>query len=265
MIEVRDMIKNHVRYVIGNGKHISIWYDKWCEQGPLCEYITRRTIFDARLEDSMKVADMFNEGKWNWPSEWMINFLNIGKIDIPSWQDDKKDKVQWFTNKNLLMDFSTKQAWEDLRIDNPSVGWCKVVWFNQMVPRHAFILWLAMQGRLMTQDRMEKWQTNGTLFCTFCQAGPDSHEHLFFQCPYTMEIWDCMRKMTNLQNVSYRMDNSVQEIAENKVQNNIGMVVCKLVLAASVTIFGKKGIIDCSRRKKEMGMNYARALSIMLG
>nr|XP_043629873.1 uncharacterized protein LOC122601171 [Erigeron canadensis] len=95
MIEVRDMIKNHVRYVIGNG-NISLY------------------------------------GKWNWPSEWMINFPNIGKIDMPSWQDDKKDKVQWFTNKNLLMDFSTKQAWEDLRIDNPSVGWCKVVWFNQM-------------------------------------------------------------------------------------------------------------------------------------
>nr|XP_043639878.1 uncharacterized protein LOC122610991 [Erigeron canadensis] len=121
------------------------------------------------------------------------------------------------------MDFSTKQAWEDLRIDNPSVGWCKVVWFNQM-------------------------------------AGPDSHEHLFFQCPYTMEIWDCMRKMTNLQNVSYRMDNSVQEIAEKKVQNNIGMVVCKLVLVASVYYIWQERNYRLLKKRERYGDELCKSI-----
>nr|XP_043618991.1 uncharacterized protein LOC122590873 [Erigeron canadensis] len=132
------------------------------------------------------------------------------------------------------MEFSTQQAWIDLRDNWPKVGWNKVVCFTQMVPKHAFILWLAIQGRLLTQDKIEKWQQDCNLKCPFCQEGADSHEHLFFQCHYSKKIWEHMRGMTQMVNIGTRMEDSVQEIGDKNVQNNISVIISKLVLAASV-------------------------------
>lgn len=78
----------------------------------------------------------------------------------------------------------------DIRDNWPKVGWAHIIWFPQCNPRHAFIIWLAIQGRLSTEDRMHLWQTSGTLKCVFCANCEDSHSHLFFHCDYTMNMWN---------------------------------------------------------------------------
>nr|GEW34657.1 ribonuclease H-like domain-containing protein [Tanacetum cinerariifolium] len=52
------------------------------------------------------------------------------------------------------------------------------------IPRHAFILWFACKKRLLTQDRMDRWNDRGELNCAFCKNQKDSHSHLFFECDY---------------------------------------------------------------------------------
>ncbi|GJW78081.1 COV 1-like protein [Tanacetum coccineum] len=41
----------------------------------------------------------------------------------------------------------------------------KIVWFNHLIPRQAFILWMAMQDKLLTQDKIEKWNHDGDFKC----------------------------------------------------------------------------------------------------
>ena len=60
------------------------------------------------------------------------------------------------------------------------VLWKDVVWFPQSIPRHSFVLWMAVQCRLMTQDRLAAWKPNEDMKCVFCKLTQDSHEHLFF-------------------------------------------------------------------------------------
>ncbi|PWA63876.1 reverse transcriptase zinc-binding domain-containing protein [Artemisia annua] len=43
---------------IGNGKETSVWYDKWCEIGPLSQMLIRRDLYDARFDANSTVADM---------------------------------------------------------------------------------------------------------------------------------------------------------------------------------------------------------------
>ncbi|GJV04520.1 ribonuclease H-like domain-containing protein [Tanacetum coccineum] len=81
---------------IGNSQKISVFYDKWCSNGPLCEFISKRAIYDARIKDDVVIADMMIDNNSQWPDG------------------------------------------------------C------QSIPRYAFILWLAIQGKFMTQDRMGK-------------------------------------------------------------------------------------------------------------
>ncbi|GJY87269.1 hypothetical protein Tco_0501897 [Tanacetum coccineum] len=49
-----------------NSLKISVWYDKWCTNGPLSTVISRRDMYDARLDDDAKVADLIKNGQWEW-------------------------------------------------------------------------------------------------------------------------------------------------------------------------------------------------------
>ncbi|GKB02256.1 reverse transcriptase domain-containing protein, partial [Tanacetum coccineum] len=53
--------------------------------------------------------------------------------------------------------FSVREVWKAIRIDCPKVIWYRHVWFSQCIPRHAFILWVAIKGRLKTLDRISRW------------------------------------------------------------------------------------------------------------
>ncbi|XP_071694504.1 uncharacterized protein [Rutidosis leptorrhynchoides] len=64
------------------------------------------------------------------------------------------------SNDNKQVQFSTKQVWLDLRDNYPVVDWHKVIWFPQFEPKRAFILWLAVNRKLSTQDRLQKWSSN---------------------------------------------------------------------------------------------------------
>lgn len=46
-----------------------------------------------------------------------------------------------------------------------------------------------MLARLPTRDRLLSWGLTVPDSCVFCDADRESHQHLFFECPYAVEIW----------------------------------------------------------------------------
>lgn len=42
------------------------------------------------------------------------------------------------------------QVWEDIRVARPQVVRCSLLWFSNCIPKHAFILWLAIRHKLQT-------------------------------------------------------------------------------------------------------------------
>ncbi|GJW15675.1 hypothetical protein Tco_0019808, partial [Tanacetum coccineum] len=63
MLKIRDDIKNHVWYDIGDGRSISMWYDRWCMDGPLFSLISIKDIYDARLDDNANFPDMISNNQ----------------------------------------------------------------------------------------------------------------------------------------------------------------------------------------------------------
>ncbi|GKA36584.1 hypothetical protein Tco_0723149 [Tanacetum coccineum] len=112
---------------IGNGKNVSVWYDKWDVEGPLCSMINKRAIYNARLSDNNTVADMIRDGVWQWPQKWISLFPRLCSIQCPVLQNDKCDKGVWKTLNGLSKDFSVQQVWKDTRaVNNPIVNWSKM-------------------------------------------------------------------------------------------------------------------------------------------
>ncbi|GKB29556.1 hypothetical protein Tco_0868957 [Tanacetum coccineum] len=115
-----DTIRNHVWYDIGDGRKAYLWYDRWCIEGPLNTAISRREIFYARLDDNAKVADMINNNQWVWPGGWTEKYIILSNLNGDVNLSSKEDKVLWVTNAGKKVVFTTKHAWEDLRVNWPS-------------------------------------------------------------------------------------------------------------------------------------------------
>ncbi|GJR10933.1 retrovirus-related pol polyprotein from transposon TNT 1-94 [Tanacetum coccineum] len=144
-----------------------------------------------------------------------------GDVNLSS----KEDKVLWVTNAGKKVVFTTKQAWEDLRVNWPSVNWSHIIWFNQLIPRQAFILWMAVQNRLLTQDKVEKWNHNGDIKCGFCKQCRDSSPHLFFQCDFSMKIWRKMIKLSYLMDMQFNLQDVIESMAGRRGMKSIGNMV----------------------------------------
>ncbi|GKD09550.1 RNA-directed DNA polymerase, eukaryota, reverse transcriptase zinc-binding domain protein [Tanacetum coccineum] len=123
LLELRNKIKKHVFYSIGNGRSVSIWFDIWDVKGHLCDFIPRRDWYSERYSDNEIVADMINNGVWVWPSKWYNRYHVLRNINIPNLSSGMKDKVYLLDNQNEQKDFSAKQVWIDLRENNGKVEW----------------------------------------------------------------------------------------------------------------------------------------------
>ncbi|KAL0438320.1 UNVERIFIED_CONTAM: hypothetical protein Slati_2315000 [Sesamum latifolium] len=62
------------------------------------------------------------------------------------------------------------------------------------IPRHQFILWIAILGRLSTLDKPWLHHLGGS--CVLCQDGTlESHDHLFFMCRFTRNFLKEIRRV----------------------------------------------------------------------
>lgn len=148
------------------------------------------------MKDSCTITEAVDGGVWKWPNEW-YTYLVLNNIQVPMLNEMEKDIIQWIDKDGKKTVFSTRQVWKDLKVIGQKVNWYDMVWFNQCIPKHAFVLWMAVQGKLMTRDRILKWKPNDRLECALCGNCSDSHDHLFFQCMYSAEIGGNFRKWSN--------------------------------------------------------------------
>ncbi|GJW07958.1 RNA-directed DNA polymerase, eukaryota, reverse transcriptase zinc-binding domain protein [Tanacetum coccineum] len=92
MLKIRDDIRVHVWVVICNGRKTSVWYDKWCKDGPLSSVISKRDIYEAILHDEARVADIINNGQWIWPDGWMDKYPFLANLDRTINLNESEDK-----------------------------------------------------------------------------------------------------------------------------------------------------------------------------
>ncbi|KAJ0954856.1 putative RNA-directed DNA polymerase [Helianthus annuus] len=195
IIRTRELIWPHCVKSLGNGAGTSVWFDMWCPLSPICKFISMRDINRAGLSSGCTVDQITRNGDWNWPEEWRQKYPCLFSMEIPRLIEGKDDSILWKTSDGKHVNFSTQVVFKDLCFPRQVEQWTKVVWFSQSIPRHAFMLWLAYQERLLTQDRLERWEVVNVLDCAFCHGQMDDHDHLFFECVYPREIWEYFKTL----------------------------------------------------------------------
>ncbi|GJZ44330.1 hypothetical protein Tco_0591585 [Tanacetum coccineum] len=75
---VRSIVRERMWYKISDGKKISVWYDKWNSLSPLCNIVTKRDIYAAKMTDDCTLADAVESGNLKWPIEWYRSESDMG-------------------------------------------------------------------------------------------------------------------------------------------------------------------------------------------
>ncbi|GJS53317.1 RNA-directed DNA polymerase, eukaryota, reverse transcriptase zinc-binding domain protein [Tanacetum coccineum] len=190
LLDLKYKIRHNIIHVIGN--------DNWSEMGYLKQYVTDRDIHDARIDKDCCVSDMIEENEWVWPKQWVrkftqklsLVFLSLETSQIQestpcydigyTTENDKKDTVKWRKRNGQMVDFSIRDVWWDMKCVQNSVPWWKVIWFSQCNPRKCH----------------------------------DSHDHLFFRCEYSSQIWNGVEHKMNMGNIPDKWDDIVSRVAE---------------------------------------------------
>ncbi|XP_022030842.1 uncharacterized protein LOC110931771 [Helianthus annuus] len=87
---------------------------------------------------------------------WRDLFPVLYQIQQVSVDPNKNDRLLWKDGIDLD-EFSSSGVWDSVRVREPEVDWMGLVWFSHCIPRHAFLMWLIFRRKLLTQDKILKW------------------------------------------------------------------------------------------------------------
>ncbi|GJT55811.1 reverse transcriptase domain, reverse transcriptase zinc-binding domain protein [Tanacetum coccineum] len=107
-----------------------------------------------------------------WPLDWLSQFPFLAQLHVPVLLDDRDDVILWRDRDGVLRPFSVACVWDTIRSREDM--------------------------KLKTQDRLRQWDVGPSidlnlLKCPLCDLVPDSHDHLFFECSFSSQVWSKVR------------------------------------------------------------------------
>ncbi len=179
-------------FLLGDGKSTSFWHSRW--KGD----VLLRNSFPAAFEAiPLKHLSVKN---WLRRRGSLPNFgvssdsapLNRELVALRTITDSvalraEPDTITWRWSERGC--FTVRSAYLFLMFDG--VEDCRIphLWRIKIPPKLKVFLWLAARNRLLTADQLTKRGWVGPSMCCMCGGDSETLEHLFFICPFAVEVW----------------------------------------------------------------------------
>ncbi|XP_062104541.1 uncharacterized protein LOC133815753 [Humulus lupulus] len=85
----------------------------------------------------------------------------------------------------MAVQYSIQSGYAILYDQHIKVQWSKFVWERCSIPKHRYILWLALHQKLRTKEQLSKYFPAMDTVCLLCGDHKEDITHLFFQCTYS--------------------------------------------------------------------------------
>ncbi|XP_022032624.1 uncharacterized protein LOC110933726 [Helianthus annuus] len=232
-----DKFRNHLWSKIGNGNNTFLWFDKWTNECPLSQLVSPRQMARYGFSVKSKIKDAFIDGQWVWPEDWRSVFPTLFQLR-PLMLSETQDRILWMKHDGKLAPFSSKEVWDAVRVRDQPKSWAKVVWSSFNIPKHSFLCWLIFKKKLWTQDRILRWNHAVTgsmnlMCCLLCYSEIETHEHLFFECPYSKSVWHKVRQKAYMESVQDSWDDISAWLISRAKSKSVVSIAGRLVVAAA--------------------------------
>ncbi|XP_048493280.1 uncharacterized protein LOC125493801 [Beta vulgaris subsp. vulgaris] len=121
--------------------------------------------------------------------------------------------AQQLTN---MQQFSIQECYKKLTGENEKVNWSKFVWNRLTLPKHRFICWLVMKERLNIALRLRNMGITDDPLCRLCGIEDETHLHLFFNCPFSLEVCKSISKWMQFELFGDSIDSSCRKVLTSR-------------------------------------------------
>ncbi|GJY20908.1 putative reverse transcriptase zinc-binding domain-containing protein [Tanacetum coccineum] len=254
ILQVREKVRPFIWNHLGNGASVSAWFDNWCALSPLSSIVSNRDIYIAGFRLDSKVHEIIDHGSWSSPNAWASKYPSLVNITVPHLSNNV-DRLMWRNLANVDLDFSVVKVWDCIRPRSNEVDWFHVVWFSHQIPRHAILLWLVITRKLKTQDNLRQRDVGSNanlnlLRCPLCETQPDSHDHLFFDCRFSLHVWEHLKHFSGISNIPFKLNSIVDFLIPSAKLRWAMSVIAKLIFAASCYFIWQERNERLFRKKK---------------
>ena len=77
----------------------------------------------------------------------------------------------------------------------PKPAWTCFMYRNAARPKAYNIMWMMMNQKLSTVDRLTRWGLEVDKTCVLCKNADETIEHLFLQCQFARKLWEKVLRM----------------------------------------------------------------------
>ncbi|WVZ88969.1 hypothetical protein U9M48_035436 [Paspalum notatum var. saurae] len=202
----RALFAAATRVMVNNGQRAKFWHSSWINGvspallfPELFKHSKRknRTVAEA-LRDDNWIRDILHDLTVGLLSEYTQLWELVESVHF-NHESAAEDTITW--TRTASGEYSASSAYKmqfegGLHSDFPHTVW--LVWAPA---KCKFFLWLLLQNRVWTADRLLTRQWPNSYFCPMCYRNLETARHLFSVCPETCKIWTAMSRWLGCQSL----------------------------------------------------------------
>lgn len=193
LMNLRDRARPRLICQLHSGDTALFWHDNWTGLGPLIEVTGANGPRVTGIRSMSTVSQAVGSGRWliSRGRHPILSLLRSCLQDPPPISPGQSDIYLWKNSQEAQpAAFSYSKTSKSLHQHPlPIVPWHKEVWFSSNIPKHSFIAWISSWNRLPTRDRLRGWGMAVSSDCLLCGSSDESRDHLFFSCPFSIDVW----------------------------------------------------------------------------
>ncbi|XP_055962303.1 uncharacterized protein LOC130015686 [Mercurialis annua] len=209
ILKIRHLVGHLFDYRLGDGKKFFFWGDPWVNGMYISDRFPGIDIKDSNIKKATKICNLWKNGRWHLPdpmdettnSAWGYikeNFrIRNGIEDLVSNKARKDGK------------FTIRSVWQKLIPEGNMVNWSHLIWYPGNIPRCSFITWIALHNRLMTKDKLKRWNIINEDTCSMCNGHRESRNHLLFECIFSKDVWKRVLEMLRINRNGFNWNREV--------------------------------------------------------
>ncbi|KAG7540165.1 Ribonuclease H domain [Arabidopsis thaliana x Arabidopsis arenosa] len=191
-IGLREVVVPGIRWVIGNGKKINFWADKWVSNSPLLDFVTGDLPAGA---EQFKAHELWRDG-----TGWLLNriepyvseqcVLQLRSVVLDN-VTGAQDRISWGGGSNGEFTVSSAYAFltqNNIPRQNQEVLFRRA-WKVVAPERVRTFLWLGIHQVLMTNTERQRRHLSTTAICPVCKCADETILHILRDCPAMGGIW----------------------------------------------------------------------------
>lgn len=196
LVQGRDFLLEHGRWLVGTGKKINVWNDKWIGN----ELIP----MPVGSKPCLTVNSLLAESQIAWDSHKLLSLLPrheaLQALRIPISILGEEDQFCWphARDGNYSVKTGYQLAHAKSHLNNSTTGqdpdddssrlWHSI-WNPPTPEKIKVFIWKCCFGAFPIREALHRRRLTNDLSCPICNQGPETILHAITQCPWTIPVW----------------------------------------------------------------------------